>query len=174
MIEWRKIYLVAFLSLWVSIAKAQAIAANARAEVSEERPDPASILKASAGSSPTPVPGIYGDETYGQINLVDDLGADPTGQTDSTAAIQGFVSAVKNGFGGVIPPGTYSVSSTINIEGRNSIRLAGLGGGVMGATIFRWDGASGGIVFAVNGVADSYFQHFSVKGAPGPSAFASM
>ena len=167
MIEWREIYLVAFLALWVSIGSSQAIAANAGLAESGKRPDTASILKESAGSSPTPVPGIYGDETYGQINLVDDSGADPTGQTDSTTAIQGFVLAVKNGFGGVIPPGTYSVSSTINIEGRNSIRLAGLGGGVKGATIFRWDGASGGIVFAVNGVADSYFEHFSVQGGSG-------
>ncbi len=127
----------------------------------------ASTTQPSSESSPTPVPGIYGDETYGQINLVADLGADPTGQTDSTAAVQSFVSAIKNGFGGVIPPGIYSLSNTIEIQGRNSIRFAGLGGGVMGATIFRWDGASGGTVFALNGVADSYFQHLAIKGGSG-------
>ena len=167
MIERYIIFSVLCFLLWVTVAKAQTIAANARAEVSEERHGPVSILQASSGSSPTPVPGIYGDETYGQINLVADLGGDPTGKTDSTAAVQGFISAIKNGFGGVVPPGTYSVSSTINIQGRNSIRLAGLGGGIMGATIFRWDGASGGTVFALNGVADSYFQHFSIRGGAG-------
>src|ERR1700735_1341011 len=167
MIAWRKIYFALCVLLWVSLAKAQAIAANAPPEVPPKGSDPASILEPSSGSSPTPIPGTYGDETYGQINLVADLGADPTGQTDSTAAVQAFISAIKDGFGGVVPPGTYSVSSTINIQGRNSIRLAGLGGGVMGATIFRWDGAPGGTFFSLNGVADSYFQHFSVKGGSG-------
>lgn len=167
MIGRRQIYFALCVLLWVSLAKAQAIAATARPEVPTKGSDPASILDPSSGSSPTPIPGTYGDETYGQIDLVADLGADPTGQTDSTAAVQAFISAIKNGFGGVVPQGTYSVSSTINIQGRNSIRFAGLGGGVMGATIFRWDGASGGTVFALNGVADSYFQHFSVKGGSG-------
>src|SRR5579862_3128465 len=167
MIERHTVSFVLCVLLWVSLAKAQATAANTLPEVSGPGSDPGSVLQASPSSSPTPVPGIYGDESYGQINLVDDLGADPTGQTDSTAAVQGFISAIKNGFGGVIPPGTYSISTTINVQGRNSIRVAGLGGGVMGTTIFRWDGASGGIVFALNGVADSYFQHFSVKGGSG-------
>ncbi len=160
MIEWSRISFAISLLLWLSIPRSQAIAEDARSGKSVKGLNTTSILN----DSPTSVPGAYGDETYGQINLVADLGADPTGQTDSTAAIQAFVLAVKNGFGGVVPPGTYSISSTINVVGRNSIRLAGLGGGVKGATIFRWDGASGGTVFSVNGVSDSYFEHFSVKG----------
>ena len=167
MLSWRKIKVALSVLVWVSLTTAQAIAANAGADTSGNGPDRARIVEPSSGSSPTPVPSIYGDEAYGQTNLVADLGADPTGETDSTAAVQGFVSAIKDGSGGVVPPGTYSISSTINILGRNSIRFAGLGGGVMGATIFRWDGASGGIVFALNGVTDSYFQHFAVKGGSG-------
>lgn len=167
MISWRKIIVALSVLFWVSLTTAQAVAPNAEADASRKGLHRNPILDPSSSSSPTPVPGIYGDETYGQINLVTDLGADPTGKTDSTAAVQGFVSAINNGFGGVIPPGTYSIASTIHIQGRNSIRFAGLGGGVMGATIFRWDGASGGTVFALSGVADSYFQHFAVQGGSG-------
>jgi hypothetical protein len=167
MIKRRKIYFAISVLLWALLTKAPDVAANARFEVAAKGSQPASILDHSPGGSPTVVPGTFGDETYGQINLVADLGADPTGQTDSTAAVQGFISAIKNGFGGVVPPGTYSVSSTIDVQGSNSIRVAGLGGGVMGATIFRWDGGSGGTVFALNGVSDSYFQHFAVKGGSG-------
>ena len=163
MMSLRKIKVVLFVlfSVWTT---AQAVAPNAGANASRKGLHRTDILEPSASTSPTPVPGIYGDETYGQINLVTDLGADPTGETDSTAAVQGFVSAIKDGFGGVVPPGTYSIASTINISGRNSIRFTGLGGGVMGATIFRWDGASGGTVFSLNGVTDSYFQHFAIEG----------
>jgi hypothetical protein len=167
MIKRRKIHFTTFVLLWVLLTKSSAIAANTRFEVAPEGPQAASILAPSSGDSPIAVPGTFGDETYGQVNLVADLGADPTGQTDSTVAVQGFISGIKNGFGGVVPPGIYSVSSTIDIQGSNSIRVAGLGGGVMGATIFRWDGASGGTVFALNGVSDSYFQHFAVKGGSG-------
>src|ERR1700722_355961 len=115
----RKIYFAISVLLWVLLTKVSAIAANARFEVAPKGPQPASILDPSSGGSPTPVPGTYGDETYGQINLVADLGADPTGQTDSTAAVQEFVSAIKNGFGGVVPPGIYSVSSTMHVQGTN-------------------------------------------------------
>jgi hypothetical protein len=163
MVGWRKISVALFVLFLVSLTERQAIAANPAVSGIGG----ASTTEPSSESSPTPVPGIYGDETYDQLNLVADLGADPTGRTDSTAAVQGFVSAIKNGFGGVIPPGIYSLSNTIEIQGRNSIRFAGLGGGVMGATIFRWDGASGGTVFALNGVADSYFQHLSIRGGSG-------
>jgi Pectate lyase superfamily protein len=167
MIEWRKIIFALCVLFWATLGRSQDIITFTRSVELGKGSGPAITSEPSSGISPTPVPGTYGDETYGQINLVADLGADPTGQTDSTAAVQAFISAIKNGFGGIVPPGTYSISSTINIQGRNSVRFAGLGGGVMGATIFRWDGASGGTVFALSGVADSYFQHFRVKGGSG-------
>src|ERR1035437_541809 len=111
MISWRKIIVALSVLFWVSLTTAQAVAPNAEADASRKGLHRNPILDPSSSSSPTPVPGIYGDETYGQINLVTDLGADPTGKTDSTAAVQGFVSAINNGFGGVIPPGTYSIAS---------------------------------------------------------------
>src|ERR1700693_3293901 len=117
MIKRRKIYFAISVLLRVLLTKAPDIAANIRFDVAAKGPQPASILEPSPGGSPTVVPGTFGDETYGEINLVADLGADPTGQTDSTTAVQRSFSAIKNGFGGVVPPGTYSVSSTIEVQG---------------------------------------------------------
>lgn len=57
---------------------------------------------------------------------VDDFGADPTGQTNSSAAIQ---SAIDSGATTVFLPGSYRLASTVTIRGR-ARRLVGLGGQV--------------------------------------------
>jgi hypothetical protein len=167
MIAERKATIVCTIVLLAIVLMTLAAASKAGTQVTRKGSVRVNIITSSATATPTPVPGIYGDEEYGQTDLVASFGADPTGQSDSTAAIQEFVTAIQDGYGGIVPAGTYSVRSTINIVGRNSIRISGLGGGVMGATIFRWDGPSGGTVFALNGVTDSYFQHFAVNSGAG-------
>lgn len=57
---------------------------------------------------------------------VDDFGADPTAQNDSSVAIQ---KAIDSGATTVFLPGSYSVTSTVLIRGKVR-RLVGAGGGV--------------------------------------------
>ncbi len=112
------------------------------------------ILTTSRTAVATQTPGVY--------DLVKDFAADPTGTTDSTAAVQAFFSAVGSGQVGLIPQGIYSITSTINVEQQAGSRFNGLGPATSGQTIFRWDGPSGGIVFALNAVETSYFKDFSI------------
>lgn len=104
-------------------------------------------------------PGVY--------DLVKDSGADPTGLTDSTPAVQSFFNTVSNGQVGLIPQGTYSITSTISIYQKMGMRVNGLGPATTGQTIFRWDGPTGGVVFALNQVMTSYFEHFSIRSGAG-------
>jgi pectate lyase-like protein len=117
------------------------------------------MLTASGVAVPAQTPGVY--------DLIKDFGADPTGATDSTAAVQSFFSAITNGQVGLIPQGTYSLTSTISVYLKVGIRVSGLGPATTGQTIFRWDGASGGIVFALNQVETSYFTDFSITSGAG-------
>ncbi|XZE45136.1 glycosyl hydrolase family 28-related protein [Pirellulaceae bacterium SH467] len=55
---------------------------------------------------------------------VDDFGADPTGATDSSAAIQ---RAMDSGASTIFYPGSYSLESTVSIPGRVE-RMVGIGG----------------------------------------------
>lgn len=106
-------------------------------------------------------------QTTGVYDLTKDFGADPTGATDSTAAVQSFFSTVGSGDVGLIPQGTYSINSTINISGQAGARFNGLGPSTSGETIFRWDGPSGGIVFALSAVETTYFKDFSINSGAG-------
>lgn len=100
------------------------------------------------------------------INLAD-FGADPTGEEDSTAAINAFFDAIPDGGEGRLPPGTYSISSTIRLVGRRSIRVVGEGGGLWGGVKFQWDGTSEGTVFDIDQVSHAFFERFSIL--PGSS-----
>jgi hypothetical protein len=106
-------------------------------------------------------------QTNGVYDLIKDFGGDPTGATDSTSAVQSFFSTVGSGNVGLIPQGTYSINSTISINGQAGARFSGLGPSTSGETIFRWDGPSGGIVFALNGVETTYFKDFSINSGAG-------
>jgi hypothetical protein len=117
------------------------------------------ILTSSKVALAAQTPGVY--------DLIKDFGADPTGATDSTAAVQSLFSTVGEGEVGLIPQGTYSITSTINVIDQAGARFSGLGPATSGQTIFRWDGPSGGIVFALNGVETSYFRDFSITSGAG-------
>lgn len=106
-------------------------------------------------------------QTPGVYDLVKDFSADPTGATDSTAAVQSFFNAVGSGQVGLIPQGTYSITSTINVYLKIGFRVNGLGPATSGQTIFRWDGPSNGVVFALNQVQSSYLKDFSITSGAG-------
>jgi len=56
-----------------------------------------------------------------------DFGADPTGTSDSTTAIQNCINAVQTAGGGtiVLPTGTYKISSTLTLSGAASVWMTG-------------------------------------------------
>ena len=110
---------------------------------------------------------VLAAQTAGVYDLIKDFGADPTGTTDSTAAVQAFFGAVGNGQVGLIPQGTYSITATINVNSQAGSRINGLGPATSGQTIFRWDGPSGGIVFSLSAVETSYFKDFSITSGTG-------
>jgi hypothetical protein len=68
-------------------------------------------------------PAVPWDEPKAWAN-VDDFGADPTGQADSTAAIQ---RAMDSGASTVFLPGSYNLRSAVTIRGKVR-RVVGLGG----------------------------------------------
>ncbi len=117
------------------------------------------VLAASEASLAAQSPGVY--------DLIRDFGADPTGATDSTAAVQAFFSTVGIGQVGLIPQGTYSLTSTIIVVNQAGARFSGLGPATSGQTIFRWDGPSAGTVFFINGVETTYFKDFSITSGAG-------
>jgi parallel beta-helix repeat protein len=72
------------------------------------------------------------------VDVVEDFGADPTGATDSTIAIQNAIESVTSGTI-YFPEGTYLISSTIWIH--SNIRLKGAGGRTKKSIIKRANGA---------------------------------
>ena len=60
------------------------------------------------------------------INVME-FGAKGDGVTDDTAAIQAAVNALGNGQKLIFPPGTYNISSEIQVFGLNRVALIGLG-----------------------------------------------
>ena len=57
-----------------------------------------------------------------------DFGADPTGSTDSTAAINNAIAVAKSAYGGtvVFPPGIYTCASQITMGAVQGVRFVGL------------------------------------------------
>lgn len=98
-----------------------------------------------------------------EVVSVLDFGADPTGNTDSTLAIQAAVNYVVGRGGGKIyaPAGKYRISDTINfyssaaprgVSFEGEANIAGESGGGAG-TIFEWHGANDRPVFKATGPA---------------------
>jgi hypothetical protein len=101
------------------------------------------------------------------INVVE-YGADPSGATDSTTAIQNALNVVSGrGLTAFLPanavyfpPGTYKITSKLTVTGPSNgvrgIRLFGdtVGYG-LGATVLQWHGAAHGTLFQASGLCHS-------------------
>lgn len=91
---------------------------------------------------------------------VKDFGAVGDGVTDDTAAIQAAIDHIESVNGGAvqIPQGTFSISSTIEINGSVGVQLIGQGSdgihdggtGATAATEFLWSGPLGGTMLNVS------------------------
>jgi len=90
--------------------------------------------------------GIPARPTIGK-NAVTDYGADPTGVSDSKAAIQSALDNTTSGKYAYIPAGTYRVIGTISILNASGKTLRGAG---MGLTTLKFesDGASGSLLMS--------------------------
>lgn len=69
------------------------------------------------------------------ISVVD-FGADPTGNADSTTAIQTAMNLAKANGGGVVyfPPGTYKISVALSLESADGVSILGTGASVISQT----------------------------------------
>lgn len=83
----------------------------------------------------------YSMITGSVVNVID-FGADPTGATDSTAAIQAAINSVTNGTV-YFPNGTYSINTTLNIDADTKISLNLVGNGL--ASKLHYNGTTSGI-----------------------------
>lgn len=111
------------------------------------------------------------------LNAVVVYGADPTGATDSTAAINAALASLPASGGTVfLPGGTYTISSTINLGNGTSttqstqqgVYLVGAGNLQQGSgpcTTLSWAGASGGAMVNVLGpIQDWGVKHLAING----------
>ena len=87
------------------------------------------------------VPGGIPNRTTIGKNAVTDYGADPSGATDSTAAIQKAINNARTGQVVYIPAGTYNIAG--NITPRSNVTLRGAG---MGVTILKPLGGGNGTI----------------------------
>lgn len=82
-------------------------------------------------------------------NLTDDFGADPTGATDASSAIQKWIDAVPYA-GGVATayPGRYRMQSEVDMTDRPSMKIVGLGGKhYQGKGTTASPSSTGGVIF---------------------------
>lgn len=115
------------------------------------------------------------DKLREEISLTDFDGADPTGATDSAAAIAAWLThCYTNNADGFAPPGTYLTSTghTVTYSASRKFQIRGAG---RGATAFRKTGANSGAVFKFTVTSGDFIemnlhlQDFEVD-APGLSA----
>jgi hypothetical protein len=116
------------------------------------------------------------DQKLGEWISVLDFGADPTGTSDSTTAIQNAINAAQAKNGGIvlIPWGTYNISSELVVSGSNVI-LQGYGGdglhdggtGAYPATKIVYTGASSSTsmikFYTVQGTGNSKINGVGLK-----------
>lgn len=111
-------------------------------------------------------------------DLVADFGADPTGERDSTAAVQAAVDAPRGGSAGAsgvqihVPPGCYRLTDTIEIDSWSGAFVgAGSGNdptyepGRGSASVFRWDGRAGIPMFRLYDCLAATFRQLRFQGS---------
>lgn len=103
---------------------------------------------------------------------VREFGATGDGSTDDTAAIMAALNAAvarttsnsDQAKTVLVPPGVYTISSTLALTDVRNFRLLGIGGGQGGlnGVVFRWNGTAGGTVLSLNRVRDAEFGYFAI------------
>ena len=122
----------------------------------------------SAKSAPAAqIPALQWDQRSDWLNVKTDIvpPAIGDGKADDTLAIQKALSGVRDGSVLYFPPGTYRITAPLVLK--NSTGARWIGGLIVGSgrnTKLVWDGAEGGALFLLNGIAYSRFVGFEMDG----------
>lgn len=125
------------------------------------------VLFAASSPSRPEIPALQWEERSEWINLKTDVtpGAIGDGDADDTMAIQQALAEVQDGSVLYFPPGTYRITAPLVLKNPSGARW--IGGLIIGhgrETTWVWDGAEGGTMLRLNGVAYSRFVGLSLDG----------
>lgn len=121
---------------------------------------------APAGAAPQ-IPSLQWEERSDWINVKTDIipAALGDGKADDTTAIQKALDGVHDGSVIYFPPGNYRITAALSLK--NSTGARWIGGLIVGSgrdTKLVWDGAVGGTMLLLNGMAYSRFIGFELDG----------
>jgi hypothetical protein len=119
----------------------------------------AASAKSAAVAAPQ-IPALQWEERSDWINVKTDLTppAVGDGHADDTVALQKALAGVRDGSVLYFPPGAYRITAPLSLKNANGARW--IGGLVVGCgrdTRILWDGATGGTMLQLNGIAYSRF-----------------
>lgn len=125
------------------------------------------VLSAALNPSPAQIPVLRWEERSDWINLKTDVtsAAIGDGEADDTTAIQKAMAEVRDGSVLYFPPGTYRITAPLVLKNPSGARW--IGGLIIGhgrETKWVWDGAEGGTMLRLNGVAYSRFVGLALDG----------
>jgi len=125
------------------------------------------LSAASAPAAPPQIPALHWEERSDWVNVKTDLapGAIGDGRADDTAAIQKALAGVRDGSVTYFPPGSYRITAPLLLK--NSTGARWIGGLIVGSgrdTKLIWDGAGGGTMLLLNGIAYSRFVGLELDG----------
>ena len=124
----------------------------------------------SAASAPTSrpqIPALHWEERSDWVNVKTDVApaAVGDGRTDDTVAIQKALAGLRDGSVLCFPPGIYRITAPLSL--RNPTGARWMGGLIIGSscdTKWVWDGARGGTMLLLNGIAYSRFVGLELDG----------
>lgn len=120
-----------------------------------------------AAGAPPQIPALEWEERSDWINVKMDIApaAIGDGKADDTGAIQKALNELRDGSVLYFPPGIYRITAGLTLKNANGARW--IGGLIVGSgrnTKWVWEGAPGGTMLLLNGVAYSRFMGFELDG----------
>jgi hypothetical protein len=125
------------------------------------------LSAAPVPAAPPQIPALRWEERSDWVNVKTDITppAIGDGQADDTAALQKALARVRDGSILYFPPGAYRITASLSL--RNPTGARWIGGLIVGSgrdTRWVWDGATGGTMLLLNGIAYSRFVGFELDG----------
>jgi hypothetical protein len=125
------------------------------------------VVPAAAPIRPPQLPVLRWEERSDWTNVKSDVSpaAVGDGHTEDTVAIQNALAGVRDGSVLYVPPGTYRITAPLALTNPTGARW--IGGLIVGSgrdTKWVWDGADGGTMLLLNGMAYSRFIGLELDG----------